>query len=67
MKLAQAKTIGETLFAGRPSHKDPAYTLWLQAVSEFVKFVEEDNPAIDPEALARLCLFGYCYRKQPGE
>lgn len=55
MTTDQARTIAEALNAGKPSYRDPAYTLWLQAVSSFIKFVEEDNDRIDPDKLESLC------------
>ena len=59
MNLARAKTFGELLYASRPPLKDPAYTLWMQTVSAFVRFVEEANSSIDPAALERLCMTGH--------
>ena len=58
MTLDQIKTIAETFHAGQPPLKSPAYTLWLQAISSFVRFVEEDNDSIDSEAVERLCMTG---------
>jgi hypothetical protein len=55
MNVDQARTIAETLYAGKPFYKDPAYTLWIQTVSTFLIFVEEANDQIDIEKLEKLC------------
>ncbi len=55
MNINQARTIAEMLHAGKPHYKEPAYTLWIQTVSTFLRFVEEANDTIDIERLENIC------------
>lgn len=61
MNTNEIRTIAEAFHAGKPEDWSPSYTLWLIAVIAFVRFVAENNDAVNPDAVESICNHGVAY------